>query len=243
MRAWRIMSQTLLLTLTTRRASAPSGIMASPAIQRISAAMPSSPAIGRTYNGLTRNVSKQYTSIVKKSGLKKHRDTVRSYLSHVDTINLIIAVIEVSGLRRATFPLLAEETAQIKGYGPYAYWRPNFGVLFSSIFWAPTTLWLLTSIVIPLTFSYFFNLTFTNPRPTRKPKPLREFDPLTFAIVKGLSAWLVYSPSAAFTFGGLYSKGTVRIVQDFVYGGYFGMYIGAAIGVLTSLYDHLAYKS
>jgi hypothetical protein len=162
----------------------------------------------------------------------------------VDTINAIVAAVEFSGLRRAVFPLIAEETVELRGYGPYAYWRPNVSVLFSGVFWAPTTLWLLTSVVLPLVFAYFFNLTFTSPRPpSKRPKPLREFDPLTFSIVKALAAWLVYSPSATFRFGGLYSKATVSVVQDFVYGGYFGLYVGSAIGVLTSLYDHLSYKS
>jgi hypothetical protein len=218
--------------------------LASPTIQRISAAMPSSPAISRSYSNLSRGVSKQYTALVKKSSIKKHRDSVRSFLSSVDTIYAILTVLEFWGLRRAIFPLMAEETTTVKGYGPYVYWRPNFSVLFSSLFWGPTALWILTSIALPLSAAYFFNLTFASPRSsTRRSKPLREFDPLTFAIVKALTTWFVYSPEASFTFGGLFSTSTASVVNQSVYGGYFGMYVGAAIGILASVYDHLSYKS
>jgi hypothetical protein len=213
-----------------------------PALRRLSAAIPSSPAISNKYKQLTRGVSKQYTSLVKKSGAKNPVEAIRNYVSHVEAVYTVITILEAFGILRATFPGSFVESSKLKDYGTFSYPTVNLGVLFSSIFWAPTTLWLVTSVVIPLGASYFFNLTFTSPRPaSRRPQPLRKFDPLTFAIAKGLTTWFIYSPGASFHLG-LYSEGTVRLVQNYLYGGYFGQYVGSAIGALLSIYDHISYK-
>jgi len=208
--------------------------------------LPQSPAVSRVINQQTTWVKRQYSSAVKKSGIKKSLPILRQELSSVSTIQLLTLIFEALGIREQTFPLRwlivpGNERVYVKNT---AIWFPNFALLGTSSFWGPTTLWALTSIVIPLVFGYVFNLTYSNPRPkTRRTAPLREIDPLTFSIVKGLLAYLVYSPGATFNFWGAYSPLSVSAVGNGVWGGYYTLLIGSGIGILTSLYDHLSFKS
>jgi hypothetical protein len=208
--------------------------------------LPASPAISRTINAQTTWAKRQYSSIVKKSGVKKSFPLLRQELSRVETIQLITLIFEAIGLREKTFPLRwavvpGNDTIRLK---QTAIWFPNFALLLSSDFWAPTTLWALTSFILPLFFGYFFNLTYANPKVnTRRTKPLREVDPLTFSIVKGILAYLVYSPAATFTFWGAFDPATIGTVHDGIWGHYVTLLIGSGVGIVTALYDHLAWKS
>jgi len=148
---------------------------------------------------------------------------LRQEFSRVETIQLLTLIFEALGLREKTFPLRWTVIPGNKAiYNKQtAILYPNFALLLSSDFWAPTTLWLLTSFFIPLVSGYIFNLTYTNPRPkTRRSQPLREVDPLTFSIVKGLLAYLVYSPAASFSFWGAFAHETVGAVHDGIWGHY-----------------------
>jgi hypothetical protein len=203
--------------------------------------------VQRAVSQQTNWIKAQYAKAVKKSGVKKSFPLVRQEFSRVETIQLITLIFEALGIREKTFPLRwtvvpGNDTIKLR---QTAVWFPNFALLLSSNFWAPTVLWALTSFVIPLVFAYFFNLTYQNPRPkTRRTTPLREFDPLTFSIVKGVLAYLVYSPYVGhFTFWGLFSPETIATVGDGIWGNYTTLFIGSGIGILTSLYDHLSFKS
>jgi hypothetical protein len=202
--------------------------------------------VSRALNAQTTWAKRQYTQIVKKSGVKKSFPLLRQEFSRVETIQLLTLIFEALGLREQTFPLrwtvIPGNKALYNKQTAILY--PNFALLLSSDFWAPTTLWLLTSLFIPLVSGYIFNLTYTNPRPkTRRSQPLREVDPLTFSIVKGLLAYLVYSPAASFNFWGAFAPETVGAVHDGIWGHYVTLLIGSGIGILTALYDHLSFKS
>jgi hypothetical protein len=184
--------------------------------------------------------------MVKKSGVKKSFPLLRQEFSRVETIQLLTLIFEALGVREKTFPLrwAVIPANQVISSKQTAIWFPNFALLLSSDFWAPTLLWALTSFIIPLTFAYFFNLTYTNPKPkSRRAQPLREVDPLTFSITKGILAYLVYSPAASFTFWGLFAPDTIGTVHDGIWGHYVTLLIGSGIGILTALYDHLSFKS
>jgi hypothetical protein len=103
--------------------------------------------------------------------------------------------------------------------------------------------------VLPLIFSYFFNLTLrsnTNRRSADRQYPT---DPLTFNILKAILAYSAYRvPMAALAVQGNgfinhdfswgpFSADTVHKVRGNVPGGYAGLQIGALVGVLISLYD------
>lgn len=190
-------------------------------------------------------LSNQYKSIVKKTGLKTKLPLIRQEISTIETIHTLILIFEAFGLRAYTLPWVLATTPEMKQLRAPAVtmWVPAITNLASNNFWAPTTLWLLTSLIVPAMAGYVLNLTYSNPRPkTRRTHPLREIDPLVFSIVKGLLAWAVYPQGASFRFG-YYSPETVAIVNDYVYGGYTSMLIGSFIGIITALYDGLSFKS
>jgi hypothetical protein len=224
-------------------------VPASPsAVQRLASSVriPSSPAVTRLVNSQTTWAKRQYSQIVKKSGLKKKFPLARQELSRVETIQLLTLIFEALGLREKIFPLSWTVVPGNKSVGlsQQNILFPNFALLLSSEFWAPLTLWALTSIGFPLIVAYFFNLTYTNPKPTsRRATPLREFDPLTFNIAKGVLAYLVFSPAATFKFWGIFSPGTISTVHDGIWGHYVTLLIGSGIGILTALYDHVSFKS
>jgi hypothetical protein len=207
--------------------------------------LPASPAvIADAFDAQTARLNSKVSALVKKSGIKKKVSEARLYLSDVATIQLLVLFTEAFGLRREVLPFVPWTVATGKqmGVSEATFYVPNAFILATREFWAPTTLWLTTSLFVPLLFSYFFNLTFTNPKmKSRRAAPLRQYDPLTFSIVKGLASWLVYSQG--FNFWGLFANSTTAVVSGNLYGGYEAMMIGSAIGVLTSLYDHLSFKS
>lgn len=71
---------------------------------------------------------------------------------------------------------------------------PDLFVLLSSSFWAPTILWSMTTLFIPLGFAYFYNLTVHNvKRNNARVKVVRyDYDPFVYNVVKGIAAFLVY---------------------------------------------------
>ena len=80
---------------------------------------------------------------------------------------------------------------------------PDLGLLLSNDFWAPATLWSLTSWFLPLLFSYFFNLTLRSNTHHKKTTKQYTADPLTFNIARALLAYNVYSlPVPSLTLAG-----------------------------------------
>jgi hypothetical protein len=208
--------------------------------------IPNSPAVSRAIHAPTTWAKRQYSTAVKKSGIKKSLPIARQEWSKIETIQLLTLIFEAWGLREKTFPFHWQvvpgyKPARIPQTGSYT---PDFRLLASHSFWAPTLLWALTSFVLPSIVGYFLNLTYTNPRSKRsKTPPVREVDPLIFNITKGLLTYLVYYPGASFLFFGLFDSSTAATVQDGIWGGYSTLLIGSLIGVLTSIADTLSYKS
>ena len=97
---------------------------------------------------------------------------------------------------------------------------PDLFAVLTMRFWGPVGLWLLTSLLLPLVAAWFFNLTDGG----------RKYDPLSFNVVKGLLAWVVYACN------GVGGESRER-VQKGVPGGSAGLLIGAGIGILASLYE------
>jgi hypothetical protein len=179
---------------------------------------------------------------------------VRENASSVATIQTLILFIEAAGLQWNTVQpmtsnFLGESVSnRMDGYGVFL---PDLATLLTSEWWAPATLWSLTSLVLPFVFSYFFNLTLrsnTNRKSSDRQYPA---DPFTFNIIKAILAYNAYhiptaNPALAGQPGivqthdlrwGPFSSSTVGVVRDNVPGGYYGLQIGAVVGILVSLYD------
>ncbi|KAL6704958.1 hypothetical protein ACN47E_007503 [Coniothyrium glycines] len=182
------------------------------------------------------------------------KELLRENASSVATIQVLILFIEAAGLQwntLATTPLFATP-ASWSWYSTNQYVKgPDAWTLLTAEWWAPATLWSLTSWVLPFVFSYFFNLTLranTNRKSSDRQYPA---DPLIFNIIKAILAYSAYrihvvnpailgEPGKVFTHDyrwGPFSANSVDVVRNNVPGGYYGLQIGAAVGILVSLYD------
>ncbi|KAJ9636879.1 hypothetical protein H2201_006499 [Coniosporium apollinis] len=207
--------------------------------------LPPSPAVVtdaiERQTAIVRDTVSDYWS---RSGIVENAEYLREVLSSVVGVEAAALLVEAWGLQRVTLPWrYAFDIPAIKALGTHSHEvrLPDFFVMVTSSFWSPTTLWASTSLLIPLLFAYFFNLTLNSKssRSSRAP-PTRQADPLTFNIMKALVTWLVYSKGM--TFNGLVSEGTVMTVNEAVPGGYQGVMIGAGIGILTSIYEAVLKK-
>ncbi|KAL2014539.1 hypothetical protein VTN00DRAFT_2064 [Thermoascus crustaceus] len=233
----------------------------------LSASLPPSPAV------VTDAIDRQTTRVRKSlrdawaaSGIAERSDALRSALSSVKSIETLIIAAEAFGLFKELVPLrfLTTVPAVDAIHTPeFAIKIPDLFALLSGSFLAPFSLWLTTSLLLPLTFSYFFNLSLaaaqsqssvtssssshgtrrtsssassSSSRPARK----ASFDPLVFNITKALLAYLVYATH--FTFWDVYSKFSIDKVNVSIPGHWAGLVTGAAIGAIGSVYEAILSK-
>ena len=113
---------------------------------------------------------------------------------------------------------------------------PDLFLLLTPSFWLPTLLWTLTSLVIPATLAYFFNLTVRTVRRggARVSVARYAIDPLTFNIVKALATWMVYSQGVGANY---IDPAVISRVNYAMLGGYQGVLIGCYVVILAAVYD------
>lgn len=189
------------------------------------------------------------TQLWEQTRVDEIKELIRENVSSVAAIQTLILFIEAAGLQFNTLqttPAIALDS----GNSHYLH-IPDFWTLLTSEWWAPATLWSLTSCVLPFIFSYFFNLTLrsnTNHKSSYRQYPA---DPLIFNVVKAILAYSAYrlptinaalagEPGLAKAVDlswGPFSEQSVGVVRNNVPGGYHGLQIGAVVGMLVSLYD------
>jgi hypothetical protein len=196
-----------------------------------------------------------------RSQIDYFKELVRENASSVATIQTLVLLIEAIGLQYntlQTMPTISMWDWLVSRTNSQYLFIPNFEALLTSEWWAPATMWSLTSLVLPFIFSYFFNLTLrsnTNRKSLDRQYPA---DPLTFNVMKAILAYAAYHITSAQVSGlenqsiglaealgktwGPFSSTTVDVVRDNVPGGYHGLQIGAMVGVLVSLYDAVLKK-
>ncbi|KAF2187904.1 hypothetical protein K469DRAFT_568132 [Zopfia rhizophila CBS 207.26] len=188
----------------------------------------------------------------KKSYIEEAVEFVRENASSVTAVQLLVLLIESAGLQwntltwvhafdSPTVPQLSLTSKEVH--------LPDLTLLLTSKFWAPASLWSLTSLFLPLVVSYFFNLTLKSNTRHKSSRGTYTVDPLTFNIVKAILQYVVYSPEALPQPAGVphveyissewgpFSAETVNAVRLSVPGQYFGLQIGAIVGILISIYD------
>jgi hypothetical protein len=190
----------------------------------------------------------------KKTYIEEAVEFVRENASSVTAVDVLILLIEALGLQWNTLkvePAFSTPSIQAVGLNSYQVHLPDYTKLLTSDFWAPATLWSLTSIFVPLLVSYFFNLTLRSNTRHKSSRSTYATDPLTFSIVKALMQYIVYGPIAyptpvpvdtkladiVYPAWGPFAGSTRLTVAESVPGGYKGLQIGAAIGLVVSLYD------
>lgn len=160
-------------------------------------------------------------------------------------------VLELIGLARELIPLRYLTTVpavESVSTPEISVKIPDFFILITGTFWAPFLLWATTSLVLPLTFAYFFNLTHaqssTHSHNTRRAssaaQQVASFDPLVYNIAKALTAYFVYANH--FTFWSTFSHFSIEKVNVAIPGQWPGLLTGSAIGILVSLYDAVLRK-
>lgn len=183
------------------------------------------------------------------AGLAEKAEDLRESLSSVVSIEALVLAIEALGLGFEVLPLrYAFTTPAIAGLN-FPQWHihlPDLFQLLTTSFWAPVTLWALTSLFLPLAFAYFFNFALktetTNARTHHhdSARLTQKFDPLSFNIAKALVTYMVYNRGVRLN--GVVGDYSVARVCAGVPGGSQGILIGSGIGVLTTLYEAILHR-
>lgn len=203
-------------------------------------------------------VKTKATELWDRTHIDQWKELLRENASSVASIQTLILLIEAIGLQWSTLQMtnvvsLSDDVTRRTGYTFLAI--PDFTTLLSADWWAPATLWSLTSWVLPLVFSYFFNLTLRSNTFRKSSDRQYPADPLVFNLIKAILSYSAYRylqpvsnvavpvgelrvQAIPESFGwGPFSPSTVGTVRENVPGGYYGLQIGAAVGILVSLYD------
>jgi hypothetical protein len=225
------------------------------ALAEVAVQLPPSPAVvTEVIDRQTTEWSKSISEFWNNSGVQELSDSLRTTLSSVRAVEVIITFLEAIGVLNEALPrrhlttlppidALHSPALPIK--------IPDLFVLVDSSFWAPVSLWLLTSVFLPLTVAYFFNISLQVAQSSGGPasrthrssssrNPQADFDPLSFNIAKALLAYLVYAHG--FTFWNIYSEVSVQTVNASIPFQYAGILTGAAIGVVGTIYEAILRK-
>jgi hypothetical protein len=219
------------------------------AVQRLAERVPLPPSPQVVTEYITRSqeqISNTVTDLYQKTGTTEHIANLRDAASTVVAVQVISLLIEAVGLQRTTFPWRQAFTLPalplIKSHA-YTVHLPDFFVVLTGEFWAPSALWLTTSLLVPLLFAYFFNFSYSikgQGRSSKSSSPAYKFDPLTYNVSKALLTWLVFSQG--FRYGNFWSPTTVTLVDHSLYGGHESVYVSTAIGALASIYEAILQK-
>lgn len=210
--------------------------------------LPPSPAVvANQIDRQTAKVRSGINDLWTGSGIVEASDDLRDRLSKTATIESIGIFLELYGMQRDVLPLkyLAFLPAsRILGTPEIPLKVPDLFVLLSSEFWLTFSLWLATSVLLPMTFSYFFNLPLKakhgHVKHAKNAQSSTQYDPLTFNISKALITWLVYTKGIRI--GGWVNGGSVAKLDAAFPGGHQGVLIGTGIGALTSIYEAVLNK-
>ncbi|KAL3424100.1 hypothetical protein PVAG01_03381 [Phlyctema vagabunda] len=206
--------------------------------------LPPSPAVvADAIDRRTAVLRTKVNQVYKESGITETAQVARETLSTVSAVQAILLAYEIYHLRpelltsRYAFTIPA---IQYLGTSPHAVKIPDLFLLLTSSFWGPASLWLSTSVLLPLLASYFFNLTSKPKTRSNHTKYDYTFDPLTFNVVKALITFVVYGQDA--TFGGLVDLEYVARINSALYGGWQSVLVGTGIGILVTLYEAVLKK-
>ncbi|PKY05031.1 hypothetical protein P168DRAFT_289860 [Aspergillus campestris IBT 28561] len=205
------------------------------------APLPPSPAIvtdaiDRQSAEIRRSISEAWTG----SGVEERSSALRATLSSAKAIQVIALLLEAASLIYELLPLRYLTTipaVRALHTPPYPIKVPDLFVLVDGVFWAPISLWLLTSLVLPLLAAYFFNFRLNSASRGKGGGGASSFDPLSFNLVKALVSYFVYRRE--FDFFGTFVFATMHKVDMAVPGQWRGTVAGAVIGIVGTLYEEI----
>lgn len=195
----------------------------------------------------TAKVRSSITQYVQKSGVVETTDNVRDSLSTTAFIQSLAISVELYGMQADILPwksLAVIPLPKCLGTSDLPIQVPDLFVLLSPEFWRVFSLWVATSVALPVVCSYLFNLTLKakhgGVRHAKNLQLAAQYDPLSYNIAKALVAWLVYAQGVRL--GGWVNAESVAKLEAALPGGHQGVLIGAGIGVLTTIYEAVLRK-
>ena len=180
------------------------------------------------------------------SGISERIEQLRELCSTVTGVQMTFLLVEAIGLQRQLLPWM--HAFHIPSFYILGFATPEIPIplpdlfrLVTPEFWSTTTLWATTSILVPLLFAYFYNLSTHDVKHHGARVTVSRYtaDPLTFNVVKGLMTLIVYQ--AGHTFG-LFDQSVATNVTEALYGGYRGMLISSYVGVVAAIYEAVQRK-
>jgi len=205
--------------------------------------LPASPAdIANLVERRTSIIADQAQHIWYDTHINEHLNTARTGLSTVLAVQTLSLFLEAYNLQTVTMPWrFAFNLPALSPFtsNPTAIRFPDFFVLLTSGYWAPSLFWSFTNLLLPALFGWFFNFTMAAATKTRRGHAAAnhyDIDPFVFSVAKMLIVWLVYQP-AGVRFWGLISERTVAVVQSSMPFGTWGMLVNACVGASASLYE------
>ncbi|KAF1811608.1 hypothetical protein P152DRAFT_60891 [Eremomyces bilateralis CBS 781.70] len=202
------------------------------AIQRVASGVPLPRSPASAAKQRVQEFTGQVSKAMDEAGVSENVDAFRHQLSNVHSISLILLVLEGLAIQPLVLPWVnwfdipanpSLRFPQTPIYGPNVY------MLASQEYWSWITVWLTTSVGLPLLAAYFCNMTLG-----AKASFEKKFDPFTFHVVKAMVAWLVFGQGITL---GLANSLTIRQVNSAFFGGYQFLLLGSAIGMVASVYD------
>jgi hypothetical protein len=175
-----------------------------------------------------------------KAGVVERAEAARETLSTAYAVEALIVLFEAFCLRRE---VLGDRHAftipgvSALGLRAQAVAVPDMFLVLTSSFWGPALLWLMTSVLVPVAAAYLFNFSGSTGRNGRM-RFATQFDPMTFAVAKGLITYAVYIQD--YTFGGLVDLENVARLNSAMYGGPGSVLIGSAVAALVTMWEALA---
>jgi hypothetical protein len=199
----------------------------------------------------TRRIRRSISHAYEKTQVHEFADATRDYLSSPLTVTLLAILLEAYGLRPQILPNKLLTTIPAVPYlksTSTPIMVPDLFQLLEVKFWAPFSLWSLTSVILPAIVSYFINLplkahpshTYSTRQAALAANSQMQFDPFIFSLAKGLIAYLVYANH--FNLGGLYTHFTLATVNESILGGWFAIVLSSGIGAAVSLYEAVLKK-
>jgi hypothetical protein len=171
------------------------------------------------------------------SGISENISHLRELCSSVVSVQLTFLLIEGFALQRRLIPWnFAFDVPATRLTNSYPVSLPDLFILLHGSYWSATIVWTMTSIIVPLTFAYFYNLTIREVKrgDVRVSVARYAADPLTYNVIKALTTWLVYGQGVSF---GVISAEAVQTIDEAIWGGSNAVLIGSAIGALAALYE------
>ncbi|KAI9726715.1 MAG: hypothetical protein M1834_008650 [Cirrosporium novae-zelandiae] len=203
--------------------------------QRASSNIPPSPAVVTdAIEVQTRDVACRLDELLKASHIEEYIRATRDFLSHATTVEGLGLLMELYALHKEIIPY-TPFTHEIPGLSrQITVPIPDLFILLSTAFWSPFSLWLSTSLFLPLFSAYFINLKHTSSNSSSSSSSSSsKFDPLIFNVSKLLLSWLVYAQG--WQMGGWVAPQSIERVDSSV--GYVGICVGAGVGALLSFWE------